>query len=174
MKMNRPRLTYEEFKALFQEEFPLEEALKSEYDAYLAVFEPLDQFAVPLLSPNEKVKLFENTWETLPTTSSRLSFWYVFIKKPAVTFALGIFLGCVLSFFITHVHVDMVQSVQAEPALTIEQEGHTQIYKGKVIDQIYSQLENPKMVLEKKESSSPQPVVYGTLDHGEIYVVLNK
>ena len=172
--MNRPRLTYEEFKALFQEEFPLEEALKSEYDAYLAVFEPLDQFAVPLLSPNEKVKLFEHTWERLQHKSSNLSLWYGFIKRPAVTFAMGIFLGCVLSFFPSYVHFDVVRSVQAEPALTIEQEGHTQIYKGKVIDQIYAQLENPKIVLEKKESSSPQPVVYGTLDHGEIYVVLNK
>jgi len=47
-------------------------------------------------------------------------------------------------------------------------------YTGKVVEGLYPQIENPKIVVERpQKSSTPQRVLYGTLDNGETYVVWN-
>ena len=62
----------------------------------------------------------------------------------------------------------------AEPRFAVEHTRNTQTYTGKLLQKLYPQVENPKVVVEKtQESSTPQRVLYGTLDKGEIYVVWN-
>jgi hypothetical protein len=56
----------------------------------------------------------------------------------------------------------------------VEHTKYTQTYKGKMIEKIYSEFENPRIIIEQKEESSPpQKTLYGTLDNGEITVVWN-
>ena len=71
------------------------------------------------------------------------------------------------------VDVRVVAKAQ-EPSLVIERTGDKEIYSGRIVQELYPQVENPKIVAEKTpESDSPQRVLYGTLDKGEIYVVWN-
>jgi len=70
--------------------------------------------------------------------------------------------------------MSMAPPLAAEGMLTIEHTRYAQVYKGKVVERLYPQIENPKIVVEKAEGSSPpQRVLYGTLDEGEVYLVWN-
>ena len=70
--------------------------------------------------------------------------------------------------------VELTQTASAEPLLTVESTRYTETYKGKIIDEFYSEFENPRIVHEKAGESSPsQRTLYGTLDNGEIYVAWN-
>jgi hypothetical protein len=70
--------------------------------------------------------------------------------------------------------VRVVTPTATDRMLTVERTRHAQVYKGKVVERLYPQIENPKIVVEKtEESSTPQRVLYGTLDDGEVYVVWN-
>ena len=77
-------------------------------------------------------------------------------------------------FMATSEKLELTQTASAEPMLTVEQTKYTQIYKGKMIEEFYPEFENPKVILEQvEESSPPQRTLYGTLDNGEITVVWN-
>ena len=175
--MQRPRLSYEEFKFLFESEFRLEEELKKEYETYGSLFEQLDQIPVPDLSSNDKAEIFENIWRDHTQNSCQFSWFskiYTFLTQPFVTFALGLCIGCFLTVSNLNGRVTTDSNTAPAPALSMERTGDMQIISGKIINEIYPQVENPKIVLEKKkEASSPQRVLYGTLDHGEVYFVCN-
>jgi len=58
--------------------------------------------------------------------------------------------------------------------LEVEHTRYSRIYKGKIVDDYYSEFENPKIVIEKAgDDETPQRTLHGTLDNGEIYVVWN-
>jgi hypothetical protein len=77
--------------------------------------------------------------------------------------------------------IDLAGTASADELLEIEHTRYSRIYKGKIIDDFYSEFENPKIVLEKAgEAAPPQRTLHGTLrtlhgtlDNGEIYVVWN-
>ncbi len=172
--MTQSRLPFDEFKNLFQEEYPSEERLKWEYDQYQPLIEELSHSPVPPLPPREKAAIFDATWNKVSERRTWMPLPAGWFNQPAITFALGLVFGCILTAGFLNGWFHFAQSVSAHPVLTIEQSGHTQIVKGKLIDQFYSIVENPKIVVEKKEKASPpQRVLYGTLDHGQIYVVYN-
>ena len=172
--MKNQRLPFEEFKTLFRDKFKSEEELKREYDSFLLIFEQLDQTSVPKLTSIEKIEIFERTWQEHPRKSSWGSTWHVFFKHPAMTFALGIVIGCILTMVFINGLFNFAQTASADQSLTVEQTRSERIFKGKVISEIYPLVENPKIVLEKTEgSSNPKRVLYGTLDKGEIYIVWN-
>jgi anti-sigma-K factor RskA len=154
--------------------------LLREYRSFLAVFEQLDQAPVPELSAHQKAEIFHRSWQGRRRDWSWTWTWLGLFRRPAVTFAIGIVLGCVVMFLAMDSRASRTEPevvgplAAAEPSLTVERIQHTQVYKGKAVEQLYPGIENPRIVIEKtRESSTPQRVLYGTLDDGEIYVVWN-
>ncbi|MBP7050375.1 MAG: hypothetical protein KBE65_05110 [Phycisphaerae bacterium] len=178
--MDNKRFSLEEFAALFAGRFESQEQLLREYQSFLAVFEQLDQAPVPELSDRQKAEIFRRTWEGHRHNWSWTWAWLGVLRRPAVTFAAGIALGCAGMFLAlssrpspAEVQVDGPLA-KSESPLTIEHIQRTQVYKGKAIERMYPGIENPQIVVEKSgESAKPQRVLYGTLDDGEIYVVWN-
>jgi hypothetical protein len=83
-------------------------------------------------------------------------------------------MGCIVMAVATSGRVKLAPAASAEPLLTVERTNYTQTYKGKMIDDFYPEFENPRIVVEQTdESSPPQRTLYGTLDNGEITVVWN-
>ena len=172
--MENHRISLEEFKELFQDSFESKAELLREYNSFLSIFEQLDQAVVPELSSSQRAKIFKQSWQGRLQESSWFLVILDFFRRPAVAFALGIIIGCVVMSFVTKNHPALNQTVSAEPLLAVEQTKYTQTYKGKMIEEFYPEFENPKIVLEQKEESSPpQRTLYGTLDNGEITVVWN-
>jgi hypothetical protein len=183
--MEDKRFSLEEFKALFPGRFESEDQLRREYRSLQAVFERLDSIKVPELSGVQKDEIFRRSWRH--GRRARLRIGFDVFRRPAVTFAAGIVLGCTLTFAVMHVRAGRSQtptvaqrvstvtpSTAADRMLTIEQTRYTQIYKGKIVERLYPQIENPRIVVEKAgESSPPQRVLYGTLDDGEVDIVWN-
>lgn len=172
--MKNQRLSLEEFKELFQDGFESQAELLREYKSFLSVLEQLDQAIVPELSSSQKAKIFKQSWQERPQESSWILTWLDFLRKPAVAFALGVVIGCIVMSVAVNKRLDLTQAVSAEPLLTVEHTKYTQTYKGKMIEEFYPEFENPRIVLEKAgETKQPQRTLYGTLDNGEITVVWN-
>ncbi|MFC1633417.1 hypothetical protein ACFL5Z_01135 [Planctomycetota bacterium] len=172
--MEKQRMSFEEFKALFQHTFESQEELQKEYRSFLSMFEHLDRTEVPDFSSEEKAAIFKRAWLERPQKSSWILTWIDFFRRPAVAFALGIVIGCVVMSFAVNGELDLTQPASADPLLTVERTRYTQTYKGKMIEEFYPEFENPRIVLEQAgESSPPQRTLYGTLDNGEITVVWN-
>jgi len=142
--MKNQRLSLEEFKAYFHDSFKSQEELLSEYNSFLSTFEQLDQAAVPELSSGQKAEIFRQSWQGLVMS--------VVLNDP----------------------IDLAGTASADELLEIEYTRYSRTYKGKIIDDFYSEFENPRIVLEKAgEGAPPQRTLHGTLDNGEIYVVWN-
>jgi hypothetical protein len=172
--MKDQRMSLEEFKELFPDSFESEAELLREYKSFLSVMEQLDQSIVPELSSSQKEIIFKQSWRERPQEPSWILTWLDFLRKPAVAFALGIVIGCIVMSVVTSDRLDLVEKASAGQLLTVENTKYTQTYKGRIVDEFYPQFENPKIVLEKAEKSAqPQRALYGTLDNGEIYVVWN-
>ena len=172
--MRKQHLSFDEFKELFQHTFESQEELQAEYQAFLSMFEHLDQTPMPNFSSEEQATIFKRAWLERPQKSSWIVTWIDFFRQPAVAFALGIVMGCFVMFIAKNEKLDLTQPASAEPMLTVEHTKYTQTYKGKMIEAFYPEFENPRIVLEREdESSPPQKTLYGTLDHGEITVVWN-
>jgi hypothetical protein len=172
--MKNQRLSLEEFKALYHDGFESQEELLKEYNSFLSTFEELDQAAVPELSSGQKAEIFRQSWQTRPQESPWILSLLNFFKQPALTFALGIALGCILMSAIVNDPIDLTATAAADELLKVEHTRYSRTYKGKIIDDFYSELENPRVVLEKAgEDEPPQRTLHGTLDNGEIYVVWN-
>lgn len=172
--MSNPRLSWEEFNTLFPGPFKSQEEMQREYRSFLLVLQQLDGAPVPELSARERAEIFRRSWAEPSRGRSMVWTWVAFLRRPAVTFALGLVLGCILMFTCMRDRPDLPQSTVAERAFTVERIGHTQTYGGTVLQALYPQIENPKMVVEKtQESSPPQRVLHGTLDNGKINVLWN-
>lgn len=172
--MENQCLSLEEFKELFQDSFESEAELLREYKSFLSVFEQLDQATIPELSSRQKAKIFKQSWQERPQESPWILTWFDLFRKPAVAFALGIVIGCIVMSVATNKRLVLTQAVSADPLLTVEHTKYTQTYKGKMIEDFYPEFENPKIVLEKAgETMQPQRTLYGTLDNGEVTVVWN-
>jgi hypothetical protein len=171
--MDHPRFSLAEFKALFPDRLGSPEKLWREYQSFLHLFEELAGLPVSELSAGQKADIFRRSWPAGPRDRSAVWSWLDLLRRPAVTFAAGLVLGCALMFAV-------VRGRPAAPApgpqqlLAVEHTGCTQTYTGKLVEQLYPQIENPRIVVEKpKDSSMPRRVLYGTLDEGETYVVWN-
>jgi len=172
--MKNQRLSLEEFKEFFHDSFESQEELLSEYNSFISTFEQLDQATVPELSSRQKADIFRQSWQGRPQESPWILTLLSFFRKPALTFALGIVIGCIVMSLTTNNRLDLTQTVSADPLLTVEHTKYTQTYRGKMIEEFYPEFENPKIVLEKAgETTQPQRTLYGTLDNGEIAVVWN-
>lgn len=174
--MDNSKFSLKEFEMLFPDRFESQEQLLREYRSFLAVLEELDQAPVPELSDRQKAEIFRRSWQ-----DRRHDWvWLGFLRRPAVAFAAGIILGCAAMFVALSSRpspvLPEIMGVAAaeEPPLTVERIQRTQIYKGRVVERMYPWIENPQIVVEKTgESATPQRVLYGTLDDGEVYVVWN-
>ena len=172
--MKNQLLSLEEFKAFFHDSFESQEELLSEYNSFLSTFEQLDQAAVPELSSGQKAEIFRQSWQGRPQESSWILTLLDFFRQPALTFALGIVIGCILMSVVKNDPIDLAGTASADELLEIEHTRYSKTYKGKIINDFYSEFENPEIVLEKAGESSPQQrTLHGTLDNGEIYVVWN-
>jgi len=172
--MNNPRFSWEEFEALFPGPFASEQEKRKEYEAFLRVLEQVDQAPVPELSRRERAEIFRRAWPQ--PAPSRPSLWasLAFFRRPVVTFALGLVLGCAAMFTWMEDRASQAPTEVPEPAFTVEKTQHTQTYGGAVVQELYPKIENPKLVVEKApEATEPQRVLYGTLDGGEVYVAWN-
>jgi len=172
--MAHARFTLDEFKTLFPGPFESEEQMLREYRSFLMIVEQADKTPVPELSAWERAEIFRRSWgrpvEPRPSVWASLAFW----RRPALTFAFGLVLGCVLMFGCMRARAQAPQSPEVEQTLVVEQAGSVQTYGGKALQGLYPQIENPRMVVEKQEDASePKRVLYGTLDDGEVYVVWN-
>lgn len=172
--MTEPRFSREEFERLFAGEFSSPEELQREYAAFLAIVEQLDRAQTPELSAGQKAEIFRRAWRPARPQRSWAWAWLSWLRQPAVTFALGLVLGGAAMTVGFKSQSDEIQQTAAEPSFAVERTPYTQTYTGKVLQELYPQIENPKMVVERKqEAGTPQRVLYGTLDKGEIYVVWN-
>ncbi len=172
--MRNRRFSFEEFKALFPRGFASPEDLLREYNSLLSVFEQLDRMAVPELSCRAKAEIFRRSWRQPRRDCSRIRLWFAFFRQPAATFALGIVFGCILMLAVLSRRPVPPRPTVANQPLTIERTRYMEVYKGRLVEELYPQIEDPKIVLEKPErASTSQRVLYGTLDDGEIYVVWN-
>ena len=172
--MKNQRLSLEEFKAYFNDSFESQEQLLAEYNSFLSTFEQLDQAAVPELSSGYKAEIFRQSWQGRPQESPLIFTLINFFRKPALTFSLGIVIGCILMSVVMNDPIDLTGTASAKELLEIEHTRYSRTYKGKIIDDFYSEFENPKIVLEKAGETGPQQrTLHGTLDNGEIYVVWN-
>lgn len=172
--MDNPRFSFEEFKALFPDRFESQEKLLSEYNSFLMLLERLDRVPVPELSAGQKAEIFRRSWQERSRDGSPVWLWLGLLRRPAVTFALGIVLGCSLMFAVAKGRAAVPKPSSPQRLLAVERAGYTQVYTGKAVDGLYPQIENPKIVIERpQKSSTPQRVLYGTLDKGETYVVWN-
>ncbi|MBN1506369.1 MAG: hypothetical protein JW955_05965 [Sedimentisphaerales bacterium] len=172
--MDNPRFPLEEFKSLLPDRFESQERLVSEYHSFLMLLEQLDRVPVPQLSARQKADIFRRSWQGRPQGWSWA--WLALLRRPAVTFAMGIVLGCSLMFTVARTRAAAPQpaSPPRPQPLAVERAGRTQIYSGTLVDGLYPQIENPKIVVERlQKSSAPQRVLYGTLDQGQTYVVWN-
>ena len=172
--MKNQRLLLEEFKAFFHNSFESQEQLLSEYNSFLSTFEQLDQAAVPELSSRQKAKIFKQSWQDRPQESPLILTLLGFFRRPALTFGLGIAIGCILMSVVMNDPIDLAGTASADELLEVEHTRYSRTYKGKIIDDFYPEFENPEIVLEKAgQAEPPQRTLYGTLDNGEIYVVWN-
>ncbi len=171
--MDNPRFSFEEFKALFPDGLESPEKLLSEYKSLLVLFDQLDRAPVPELSAGQKADIFRRSWQPTSQGWSPVRSWLGLLRRPAVTFAAGIVLGCSLMFAVARGR-PAVPEASPQQLLAVEHTGSTQTYMGKLVEQLYPQSENPRIVVERPtESSPPQRVLYGTLDEGQTYVVWN-
>jgi len=172
--MKNQRLSLEEFKELFQDSFESQEQLLSEYNSFLSIFEQLDEAVVSELSSGQKAEIFKQSWQGQPQESPWICTLLNLFRQPALTFALGIVIGCILMSVVMDDPIELSGMASADELLEIEHTRYSRTYKGKIIDDFYSEFENPKILLEKAgESAPPQRTLHGTLDNGEIYVVWN-
>lgn len=172
--MKDVRLSMEEFKAVFPGPYESRAEMLREYQSFLQIVEQAGRTAVPELSAGDRAEIFQRTWPARPKPRPSLLEALAFWRRPAVTFALGLAFGAVLMFGCLRVRAESPETPAAEQMLTIEHLGHTQAYGGKVLQGLYPQIEDPKIVVEKtEEAAEPRRVLYGTLDEGEVYVVWN-
>ena len=172
--MKKQRISLEEFKELFKDSFESQAELLNEYNSFLSTFEQLDDAVVPELSSGQKAEIFRQSWQNRPQESPWIFTLLNFFRQPALTFALGIVIGCILMSVVMSDSIELAGTASADELLEIEHTRYSSTYKGKIIDDFYSEFENPKIVLEKAgEAMQPQRTLYGTLDNGEIAVVWN-
>jgi len=96
------------------------------------------------------------------------------LRQPAMTSILAIVVGSILNAGNANKPIDITTPASAKAPLEIDHTRYSQTYKGKIIDDFYSDIENPTIVREAAgESEPPQTTLYGTLDDGEIYIVWN-
>ncbi|MBN1363016.1 MAG: hypothetical protein JW993_20625 [Sedimentisphaerales bacterium] len=172
--MNDSRFSLDEFETLFGGKFASPEELQREYESFLVIVEQMDQAPVPELSAREKADIFRRAWQAPSYERPGIWAWLALLRRPAVTFALGMILGGLLMLVYVGDQSITPAAKAAEPQFAVEHTPYARTYTGKVLQELYPQVENPKVVVEKKqESSPPQRVLYGTLDEGEIYVVWN-
>jgi len=172
--MSNPRFSWDEFNTLFPGPFESEQERQREYHAFLLVLEQLDRAPVPELSMRQRAEIFRRSWPQPAPSRASIWTWLALLRRPAVTFALGLALGCALMFTRTSDRPDRPQATAPEPPFTVERAGNAQTYGGAVVQKLYPQIENPKLVVEKtQQSSPPQRVLYGTLDNGAICIAWN-
>ena len=172
--MKNQRLSLEEFKAFFPDRFESQEELLAEYNSFLSTFEQLDQAAVPELSAGQKAEIFRQSWQSRPQKSPSILTLLNFFRQPALTFALGIAIGCILMSVVMNDPIDLTGTASADELLEVERTRYSRTYKGRIIDEFYPEFENPRIIIEQAgESSPPQETLHATLDNGEIYVVWN-
>jgi hypothetical protein len=172
--MKNQRISLEEFKELFKDSYKSQEELLNEYNSFVSIFEQLDDAAVPEMSSRQKAEIFAQSWHDRPQKSPWIFTLLNFFRQPALAFALGIVIGCILMSVVMNDPIELVGTASADELLKVEHTRYSRIYKGKIINDFYSEFENPEIVLEKvNESAPPQRTLHGTLDNGEIYVVWN-
>jgi hypothetical protein len=173
--MNNPRFSQEEFDKLFPGPFESAQERLREYHTFLRVLDQLDRVPVPGLSAVEKADIFRQSWRQRPEDQSWVGAFLAFFRRPARAFVLGLALGGALMFgCCLGNRPARSQPALADPPFAVEGTGCTQVYSGRIVQELYPQIENPRMVVEKaQESSPPQRVLYGTLDGGEVYVAWN-
>jgi hypothetical protein len=172
--MKNHHLSFEEFEELFQDSFESQTELLREYNSFISTFEQLDQVIVPELSSSQKAKIFKQSWRDQSQESPWVFTLLNFFRQPALTFVLGIVIGCILMSIFLNDRIELTGTTTAKESLKVEHTRYSRIYKGKIIDDFYSEFENPEIVLEKAGETAPeQRTLHGTLDNGEIYVVWN-
>jgi len=172
--MSNPRFSWEEFETLFPGPFASEQDKRREYEALLLVLEQLDEAPVPELSMRRRAEIFRRSWPQHAPERTSVWAWLALLRRPVVTFVLGLALGCALMFAWTRDRPAQAPAAPPARALAVERTRHAQTYGGAVVQELYPQIENPKLVVEKvRESSPPQRVLHGTLDNGKIQVLWN-
>lgn len=172
--MKQPHFSRKEFDTLFAGRFESDEERREAYQSFQLLIEQLDRAEPPTLSAYEKAEIFRRAWPQPASARPSLWTWLAFLRRPAVAFALGIVVGCLLMVARPHEQLATAPAQAAEPPLTVERAGRTEVYRGELIQKLYPKIENPKMIVEKTpEGAPPQRILQGTLDNGEIYVVWN-
>jgi hypothetical protein len=180
--MENPRLSFEEFKTLFANESGSPQELRRQYDAFLSALAEWDRMPVPPLSPQQKAEIFRQAWQKQATRRPPVRIRLAHLVRAAAIFVLGTAFGCASMFVTLKNHPVPPETVALkpskpavqEPPLKVRDTQEGQVYTGKALQELYPQIENPKMVVEQPpDKAAPRRVLYGTLAQGEITVVWN-
>jgi len=182
--MDKKQISIEEYVELISDDSNgdheiISDSLKEDYEKFLMLLDQTEQateFSLPL---HAKQTVFAQVWNPNQTNVKKQSMWKSIFQplflKPAAAFAWGITAGCMLTVLFLNGFLDLAKPVSAEEALTIHKTIGRQTYQGTFINELYSQLENPVLVIETQPGNADKPkkVLYGTADNGEIYIAWN-
>lgn len=158
--------------------------MQAEYEAFAELLDQMKETESPALSPHEKVEQFETAWAKAAPGASP---WYVgafnSLWKTSTVFILGMICGVV---------VTMKAPVQPQPdakinaskssvldvtpvnnPLVIEQFDAFQTVRGEALNKVYSNIEDPVLVIDSSDPKGEKKVIHGTSENGAIQVVLN-
>ncbi len=172
--MKHPRFSLEEFDALFPDRFDSPAERLKEYEAFRAVLEQAEKLEVPELSTHQRAEIFRQSWAEPKERRPRLWTCAAPLRRPAVAFAAGLILGCALMFTGMRDRPQSPDPAALEQPFTVQHAGPVKTYEGKILQALYPQIENPRMVVEEnQEAPKPRRVLQGTLDKGQVYVLWN-
>ncbi|MDP8246160.1 MAG: hypothetical protein P9L94_18905 [Candidatus Hinthialibacter antarcticus] len=187
------KITDEDFVALYYEaDSPRAAELREQLQAspqlqaqYQALSEALDQMreaGAPALAPHEKVEQFEAAWAKAGPNAAP---WYYGLLhsawKTSSVFVIGMICGIVVTMNAPaqqdHKSESRQQPVlEVQPVnnpLVIEQFDAFQTVRGEALDMVYSNIEDPVLVIDSSDPKGEKKVIHGTSENGAIQVVLN-
>lgn len=187
------KLTDEDFLRLYYEPgCPRTEELRRQLSAspemqaeYQALADALDQMKAaqaPNLAPFEKVEQFEAAWATADPNAAP---WYYGLLhsawKTSSVFVIGMICGIVVTMN-APAQQDHKSDAGRQPVLevqpvnnllVIEQFDAFQTVRGEALDMVYSNIEDPVLVIDSSDPKGEKKVIHGTSENGAIQVVLN-
>lgn len=158
--------------------------LQAEYEAFARALDLMKEHDAPVLAPYEKVEQFEAVWNK--ANPNAVPWWAGMFHsawKTASVFVIGMICGIIVTMNApaqpqpdANFNVNKSSVLDVTPVnnpLVIEQFDAFQTVRGEALDQVYSNIENPVMVIDSSDPNGEKKVIHGTSENGAIQVVLN-
>ncbi|RJP22934.1 MAG: hypothetical protein C4527_20990 [Candidatus Omnitrophota bacterium] len=152
---------------------------RDEYDSLVLTLNQTNLHEVPALTTVEHAELFESVWNRSKASRTSSLNWIGFvmdrIQRPIVHFVAGLACGILLTVSIANGWLDTAVEAKAEPNIRWESNGLSQTVSGRMLEKIYPDIENPTISIlnSSGNDSGSQKVLQGTMENGNIQIILN-